>query len=165
MIFASHTANPRAGDEMKCIFIFSIILSLCSCSTISKSPHACSSNANAQPIINGKIGTYFLGNIFQYGDCAVSERLRIENGEFLKNRPNAINNQIVNDQSSSKEDLLAVYELFGCDTGNEKPFIDFSKNHYQKLFKNTEALSGREQMLLIRKEIKDDPSLVVMCFH
>lgn len=165
MTFANLSIQLMDGDSMKFTFMLFGLLYLCSCSTISKSPYACSAAADSQILANGKIGTYFLGNIFQYGDCAISENLRIENGNFLKYKAVAIRKQIIDSNVDSRKDLMAIYELFSCNIEDETPLIKFSKKNYSELFENTNEISGRENMLLIRKKIKEDESIKNLCFR
>lgn len=72
-----------------------------SCTLFSKSPRACDSVAKGEEAGISRMVVYFWGNIFQVGDCAVSERLRIETGNFAKNRSASIKKQIMGFLGSS----------------------------------------------------------------
>lgn len=143
---------------------FLVSLSLSSCASVSKSPRACDSVAKGEGAGISRMAVYFWGNIFQVGDCAVSERLRIETGNFVKNRSAPIKKQIIEDKAEYRDDMLALYQLFGCSAQNENELIRFSRDNYSTLFENFENISGRQSMLLIRNKLKEDPILKEKCF-
>lgn len=150
---------------MKFILVMLMSLNLLSCaSSLAKSSYACEASAKSEGLTVFQYGHKFLGNVFQFGDCAISERMRIERGTFAKNRSASIKRQINDDKAEYRDDMLALYELFGCDSQNEKELIRFSKKNYSTLFENSENISGRQNMLLIRNKLKEDPILKEKCF-
>lgn len=150
---------------MKLIIILLLSLNLFSCaSSIAKSSYACEAAARSEGLTVFQFGHKFLGNVFQFGDCAISERMRIERGTFVKNRSASIRKQITDDKAEYRDDVLALYELFGCSRKNENELIRFSKDNYSTLFVNSESSSGRQRMLSIRNKLKEDPVLKEMCF-
>ena len=113
---------------------------------------------------SGKIGAYVLGTIFQIGDCAVSQTLRVEIGDFVDYRKEAIRSEINEDPHENKENLLTLFELFGCQLENKSAYVDFSKKHLTPIFDAKADLSGRAIMLSVRNKIKEDDPIRKMCF-
>lgn len=151
--------------KIKLILIFFSMIALCSCASFAKSERACKISTKGNPSPLEKIGAYFSGNIFQIGDCAVSERLRIELGLFASYRKNSIRTELGRDPTEIKEDMLTLFELFGCKPHNQSLYLDFTKKHLAHIFQEKNDLSGREIMLSVREKIKNDEAMQGMCFH
>ena len=136
-----------------------------SCASLSKSKNACRSVAESQVIIQGKIGEYFFGNIFQIGDCAISETLRVETGEFINNRKGAIRTELNFEGYPIKESLMIVFDLFGCRPGYNNDYIDFTRKEFAYIFEEESKMSGRQMMLFVRKKLKEDSVMRELCFQ
>lgn len=140
------------------------MLVLSSCASIAKSEKACLISSRGNPLASGKIGTYVLGTVFQIGDCAISQTLRSEIGDFASYRKNAIRTEINDDSTENKENLLTLFELFGCELEYKSAFVEFSKKHLTPFFDEKNDLSGREIMLSVREKIKKDEAMREVCF-
>lgn len=149
---------------MKLLLLFFLMIALCSCASVAKSKKACLISSNSNPLASGKIGAYVLGTIFQIGDCAVSQTLRVEIGDFVDYRKEAIRSEINEDPHENKENLLTLFELFGCQLENKSAYVDFSKKHLTPIFDAKADLSGRAIMLSVRNKIKEDDPIRKMCF-
>lgn len=166
MMFAKPSVMPKDGSSMFRVSVLVLFaINILSCASISKSKLACNSVAQSNGLATGTLGAYFFGNIFQYGECAISENLRIETGEYLENRSNSIVREITTNEPDNRESMIALYQLFGCDPKEENLLLEFSRKNKSEFFENSLNLSRRDRMLLIRKKLKEDSQMKEICFR
>lgn len=130
------------------------------CASFSASPRACEESLDSFMPEWLQIGTE---NIFQFGDCAMSKKLRIETGDYYRK-----NKKRIMEELDGKWNNLTYVgylgELFGCGASDAPQFKDFLlKNRIQIFGSDDASIAPRKVMLNIGNFIVLDRDLANKC--
>lgn len=147
----------------KPLFLFITMIQL-GCASITARPYACE-HGNFNSI--DKANKLIVGYIFQVGDCALSDTLRIETGEYYKSKSHLINDSVWKQAGTPKnsppEEIKKFSRAFNC---TERADAEFNKElvlNQETIFGEKWEKSEREVTLKIEEIIANNDILKKNC--
>ena len=151
-------------DNCRLLSLLGICCLIAGCASYASRQYAC------QDVFNrGSLYAYpylWVGNTLQIGDCAISEKMRVELGDYYQTHKISID-RVVKDESKralgGPEELHKFGKALKCKSESLPAFSELIFKYKDELFGEEFDKSPRAVTLNIVEKIQKDPTLKDMC--